>query len=325
MPIHAKTQNNSPDDKISGGYILIARKMIESELMNKPPHFLKLWIWMLSKAFWKDGENLKRGQLLTCIDEMQGVGRYQVGGRMEGKLTISEVRSAYGYFQKTGAISVSKSTRGMIISVCNFDTYQTPSNYEQHTLLNNSPASTSKRTPKRTNKTALPIENTIKNNHFYTPEQHAEQQPEPHAEPHSIDEEGNKNKNSCASPSSKRPPLGDHQTFITWWSYAYERTQGKPYLTSGKDFKPVKELLTAYGLKPLVITACWFLTCQDAWLASKRDITMFKSQINRLPGPKDKEHNADAYRAAGIIPPEGTLFEDWHFWQQNEEQEALAL
>ncbi|MBK5276284.1 MAG: hypothetical protein JJE30_14715 [Desulfuromonadales bacterium] len=135
----------------------------------------------------------------------------------------------------------------------------------------------------------------------------------------------NKKESSCVSPPSKRPPSGDHQTFIFWWAYAYERTQGKPYLTSGKDFKPVKELLTAYGLKPLVITACWFLTCQDEWLASKRDITMFKSQINRLPGAKDEKHNAGAYRAAGIIPPEGTLFENWHFWQQDEAQEKLAL
>jgi hypothetical protein len=325
MSLHAKVPDHTTNTKILGGYILVARKMFDSELMNKPPHFLKLWIWILSKAFWKDGETLKRGQLLTSIDEMQDVGRYQVGGRMEGKLTVAEVRSAYGYFQKTGAILVSKSTRGMVISVCNFDTYQTPSNYEQHSTPNSTP----NRTPKHTDKNALPIENVIKSNHFATPEQHTEQhteqQPEQHAEQHSIDEERNKNKNSCTSPTSKRHPAGDHQTFLAWWSYAYESTQGKPYLTSGKDFKPVKELLAAYGLKPLVITACWFLTCQDTWLGSKRDITMFKSQINRLPGPKGKEHNADAYRAAGIIPPEGTLFEDWHFWQQNEGQDVLAL
>ena len=51
---------------------------------------------------------------------------------------------------------------------------------------------------------------------------------------------------------------------------------------------------------------------------------MLKSQINRIPGPKDKEHNADAYRTAGIIPPEGTMFEDWQFWQQDDTQEALT-
>lgn len=315
----------NPEAPIPGGYILLARKMIDSELMNKPPHFLKLWIWMLSKAFWKDGEKLQRGQLLTSIGEMQDVGRYQVGGRMEGQLTIAEVRAAYGYFQKTGAIIVSKSTRGMIISISNFDSYQTPSNYEQHTLPNNTPNNTPNSRPKRTDKNLLPTDIAIKNYHQATPEQHTEQ----HAEntPNNIRQmkKEKEYKTSCASPPSKRPPSGDHQTFITWWSYAFECTQAKPYLTTGKDFKPVKELLTAYSLKPLVIMACWFLTVDDAWLKSKRDISMFKSQINRIPGYKDAGHNADAYREAGIIPPEGTLFEDWHFWQQDEPQEALAL
>ena len=40
---------------IPGGYVLIARKLLESELMDKPPHYLKLWVWMIGKAFWKDG------------------------------------------------------------------------------------------------------------------------------------------------------------------------------------------------------------------------------------------------------------------------------
>lgn len=166
---------------IPGGYILIARKMLDSELMNKPPHYLKLWIWMLSKAFWKDGEQLQRGQLHTSIEEMQEVGTYRVGGRVEGKFTAAEVRSAYGYFKETGAILVSKRTRGMVISIINFDIYQNPSNYEQHT----NPNSTPNNTPKRTQKNLLPTDIIIKSNHTTMPEQHAEQ----HAEQHTIDEE----------------------------------------------------------------------------------------------------------------------------------------
>ncbi|MFZ2770075.1 MAG: hypothetical protein WAZ50_03040 [Minisyncoccia bacterium] len=302
---------------IPGGYILLARKLLESELMNKPPHFLKLWVWMLSKAFWRDGYELKRGQLLTNIGEMQDVGRYKKGNQMVGRLTEDQVRSAYGYFAKTNMVSIAKPTRGMLITIINFDSYQTASNYETHTEAKTG----ANPTAKPTRRTLQLTRNIIKNNPTATGETHGETQ----SEPHSIREEEKAFKTSCASPPSKRPPSGDHQTFIAWWSYSFERTQNKPYLSTGKDFKPVKELLTAYGLKPLVIMACWFLTCQDVWLASKRDITMFKSQINRIPGPKEREHNAESYRVAGIIPPEGTMFEDWHFWQQNEEQEALAL
>jgi uncharacterized protein YneF (UPF0154 family) len=58
-------------NKIEGGYILIARKIFESELMQKPPLYLKLWVWMLGRAMWKDGAKLKRGQFVTTIADMQ--------------------------------------------------------------------------------------------------------------------------------------------------------------------------------------------------------------------------------------------------------------
>ncbi len=306
-----------PDTPITGGYILLARKLIDSELMDKPPHYLKLWIWLLSKAFWKDGENVKRGQLHTTIAELQDAGRFLRGGKMVGRLTEDQVRSAYGYLEKSGAVSITKTTRGMTISITNFDTYQNPSNYETHS--NNETGTNPTTNP--THKTSLLIENIIKNNH--SPRN--ETRNETGTNPAGIEEEGKRKKNPCASPPSKRPPSGDHQTFISWWSYAYERTQGKPYLITGKDFKPVKEMLNTYKLKPLVIMACWFLTCQDPWLASKRSISMFKSQINHIPESKSDEHNATAYHAAGIIPPEGTMLEDWHFWHQHAMQEALTL
>jgi hypothetical protein len=307
----------SHETHIPGGYILLARKMIDSEIMNKPPHFLKLWIWMLSKAFWKDGEYLKRGQLHTTITEMQDVGRYLRGGKMVGRLTEDQVRAAYGYLAKGKAITATKTTRGMIISIVNYDSYQSPCNYEPH----NENETRTNPTTDPTQKSTELVENVTKNDHCTTNETRNETGTNPIRKMKKEKEY----KTSCVSHSSNRPPSGEHQTFIAWWSYAFERTQGKPYLTSGKDFKPVKELLTTYGLKPLVIMACWFLTCQDAWLASKRDISMLKSQINRIPGPKNEGHNATAYRAAGIIPPEGVMLENWNFWQQNEVQEALAL
>lgn len=307
----------SQESSIPGGYILLARKMLESELMNKPPHFLKLWVWMLSKAFWKDGEKLQRGQLHTTVAEMQDVGRYLRGGKMVCRLTEDQVRSAYGYLTKSEAINVTKTTRGLIISINNFDSYQNPDNYRTQT---NNGTGTDTGTD-TTHKTALPAEIVIKSNQLTR----IRTRNKTGTNPAGIDEEGNNYKTSCASPPSKRPPSGDHQTFIAWWSYAYELTQGKPYLTTGKDFKPVKELLATYGLKPLIIMACWFLIDSDTWIASKRDITMFKSQINRIPGYKDERHNDAAYRTAGILPPKGIMLENWHFWQQDEQQEALAL
>jgi len=120
-----------PDSTISGGYILLARKLLESELMEKPSHYLKLWVWMLAKANWKNREKLRRGQFRTTISEMQEAGGYRIGYRFR-RLTRGEVRSAYEALTKASMITTTKSTRGMIITICNYERYQNPENYEAH-------------------------------------------------------------------------------------------------------------------------------------------------------------------------------------------------
>jgi len=43
---------------------------------------------------------------------------------------------------------------------------------------------------------------------------------------------------------------------------------------------------------------------------------MLLSQINRMPGHTDPIHQGGrGYRAAGLLPPEGTKLEDWRFWE----------
>jgi len=52
---------------IPGGCILIARKMLDSDLMDQSPLTVKLWVWMLLKANWQDRQQLSRGQFVTTI------------------------------------------------------------------------------------------------------------------------------------------------------------------------------------------------------------------------------------------------------------------
>lgn len=128
-----------PAVNIPGGYILIARKILESELMDKPPHYLKLWVWMLGKAFWKDGDKLRRGQFHTTTAEMQEAVSYKIGYRKK-LATKDEIRSAYEAFTKAAMITTTKATRGMVITVCNYDLYQNPNLYEGHNEAHNEPA-----------------------------------------------------------------------------------------------------------------------------------------------------------------------------------------
>lgn len=131
--------------QIHGGFLLLAHKIILSALMNWPGHYMKLWIWMLSKASYSDGIHLKRGQLLTSIAEMQEVGGYMVGFRKR-VLTKGEVRSAYEALTKNTMISTTKTTRGMIITILNYTLYQDFKSYEEHSEQHDEHATNNKNT-----------------------------------------------------------------------------------------------------------------------------------------------------------------------------------
>ena len=118
-------------DQIEGGYILLARKLFDSELMSKPPLYLKLWVWMLVKANWKDRDKLKRGQFVASIADMQDAMSYHIGYRKMTP-TKDEIRSAYEAFTKAAMITTTKTTRGLLVTILNYEQYQNPSNYEAH-------------------------------------------------------------------------------------------------------------------------------------------------------------------------------------------------
>lgn len=119
--------------KIPGGFILKARKTLNnSVLADGPPLYSKLWDWMLMQAFWKDGDKLKRGQFSTSTREMQEAVSWKVGYRKRLP-TRQEIRSSYEAFTNNHMINHTKTTRGMVITICNYDIYQNPANYEQPT------------------------------------------------------------------------------------------------------------------------------------------------------------------------------------------------
>lgn len=121
---------------IEGGYILKARKALESDLMDKPPLWSKLWDWMLLRAEWREGRKLERGQFLTSIAEMQEAMSYMVGYRKKVP-SKDKIRSAYEGFAKATMITTTKTTRGMVITVLNYVEYQDPKNYEAHNETHN--------------------------------------------------------------------------------------------------------------------------------------------------------------------------------------------
>lgn len=117
---------------IPGGCVLVARKMLDSDIMDQSPLVLKLWLWFLMKANWKDRDQLKRGDLVTTIAEMQEAMSHFSGWRKICP-TPDQIRSAYGNLAHTARITTRKTTRGMVITVVNYDTYQNTLAYASRT------------------------------------------------------------------------------------------------------------------------------------------------------------------------------------------------
>jgi hypothetical protein len=117
--------------KVEGGYILLARKILDSEIMSKPPLHFKLWGWMLLQAKFNKNSGLERGQFKTSIKEMQEAMTYNVGYRKQ-RPSIKKIRGVYESLTKGSMIGTMKVTGGLVITILNYCEYQDPKNYEGH-------------------------------------------------------------------------------------------------------------------------------------------------------------------------------------------------
>lgn len=119
--------------KIKGGYYIKARCVQESEIATAPPHIRETWDWFLRKANHSTekryGHVLERGQLLcTYSDILEGL-HWMVGWRKQ-TYTKGNCETAMKYLKKTGRVTTRKTTRGMVVTLCNYEYYQNPKNYE---------------------------------------------------------------------------------------------------------------------------------------------------------------------------------------------------
>jgi hypothetical protein len=125
---------------IRKGFILKARKIEDSEIAHAPPHVREVWDLILRKANFKDyrcgGTIIRRGQWLTTYTEIQELLHWRIGFR---KVTYSrwQIEWAMKKLRTWVMIATQKATRGLFITVVNYDLYQTPDNYDCHTDCHN--------------------------------------------------------------------------------------------------------------------------------------------------------------------------------------------
>jgi len=121
--------------QIKGGYYIKARKIQESEIAHSPPHFREIWDWLIKEANHKDirihGKTIKRGQCLRTYQDIRNGLSWKVGYRVE-RYTKWQCEKAMKFLRKATMVATTRTTRGIIITVLNYNEYQDPKNYEGH-------------------------------------------------------------------------------------------------------------------------------------------------------------------------------------------------
>ncbi|MFA5185387.1 MAG: hypothetical protein WC551_02780 [Patescibacteria group bacterium] len=117
--------------KIKGGYYLKAKCIQSSYIAHAPPCVREIWDWLLMKAFHKDGDVLKRGQLICTYKDIQEGLHWYVGFR---KMAYSkwDCERTMKALMKATMIATTKTTRGLVITIVNYAKYQDVKNYESH-------------------------------------------------------------------------------------------------------------------------------------------------------------------------------------------------
>lgn len=115
-------------EKIKGGFILLARKMLKTGVMEKHPLYIKLWVWILLNASWQNHNGLKPGELFTTLARIQKAMRFKTGFIIK-EPSVKEIRGVLDFLKSSEMISIRRVQHGMIISVLNFEHYQNWQNY----------------------------------------------------------------------------------------------------------------------------------------------------------------------------------------------------
>ena len=122
--------------EIKGGYYMKARCIQDSEISIMPPYVREIWDWLLKEANHSDkkinGTTIKRGQLIRTFKDIQEGLKWFIGYR---KMYYKkwQCENSMRLLTKAGMITTTKTTRGMLITICKYSLYQDPKNYENNT------------------------------------------------------------------------------------------------------------------------------------------------------------------------------------------------
>ena len=115
--------------KIDNGYILQPRKIEKSEIMQMPPVTRELWFYLIRNVQHKDYKKLKRGQGYFRLNDIQEDLSWMVGYRKE-KYSKPQLTKSLRRLREGNMIETTKATHGILVTICKYNVYQDPNNYE---------------------------------------------------------------------------------------------------------------------------------------------------------------------------------------------------
>ena len=106
--------------KINGGATLWARKTLDSDIFyNKPPVWFKIWFYLVNRVNHKDNKHFKRG---SCFLKYEWI-MDKTGA------TYNQIKHCLEFLKSARQIATQKKKRGMLLTVINYNFYQTLDNY----------------------------------------------------------------------------------------------------------------------------------------------------------------------------------------------------
>ncbi len=121
-------------ENLSNGAFVLSRSIFESDLWQKPPEYLKIWIYLIGKANHKGrkyrGCYCERGQYFCDYAELRAQLSYKIGFRKK-KCGDFTPKTLMKFLRSTLRITTMKKPRGVLITILNYDTYQALDNYEK--------------------------------------------------------------------------------------------------------------------------------------------------------------------------------------------------
>jgi len=107
------------------GFVRIARQICQSEIWERPPHYLKLFIWLIVNANWKPLGDVGRGEILADQFDLDRALRTCAGTSFR-HYTYGQIRGAIAWLVSAGMIKTRRYKGGQIITVMNYEKYQEP-------------------------------------------------------------------------------------------------------------------------------------------------------------------------------------------------------